>query len=317
MNHDLTHLPSATEVTTSTNIRADIGDWLTPTWSRFTAFPYQHLQALSFNFEAVYTCIVATIWCEAVSGCCVFNLVMLPDMPSSSLEMAEVWLLFLFAVFAAPIRVLTGRWEGILATIAREKQARYLWASSFWDEDKTRKILSRSHWTVSLGPQLTDLGLATISTLKIALARREGVSGYHQIMIAQFAAAYSIRCAFSQLRASVVVLQHSSPAPSTLVQAIFVVRVDALFQAWIVILGVLLGGYLAWVSWDAFSFLRELLSSQEDGAPSWFPLVVLCVITLPSYALFLCALLDFAGYQLRNLVTNTVWRVYDAYSSDG
>ena len=305
----------------NTNIQADLENWPVLTWSRFTAFPYQHLQALSFNFEAVYCFAALMTWFLAVVGSLFLGIAPLMELLFARRfpRAYGIWLCSLFAIFAIPTRKYIARLEGMHAAAARARRARYIWASSFWDEEKTNKILSRAHWTASLNPFLVDLGLATSFTAVVNVALRRGVAPlYWAFTLGPFALEYYFRCifhSFVQVQWFCSTLELQDQRTLTLFSSLMSTH---FFRAWTFIICLVFASALAGVSMTTFSMLRSFFSGQDDSGASWvnYLFAVVFVVGIPFTGLASCALFCFSGYQLWNLVRDTFWRMKRTYSRD-
>lgn len=125
------------------------------------------------------------------------------------------WLCILFTPLFLPTRVYIAWLEGKHAATARARRARYIWASSFWDEDKTKKALSRSHWTISRNLFLWDMMLATFFTSVVVFARRFGPDLQHRAVALHsrgFRSRILPSMLVSYLRTSAVVFQYAGNA---------------------------------------------------------------------------------------------------------
>ncbi|KAH8591701.1 hypothetical protein B0O99DRAFT_719001 [Bisporella sp. PMI_857] len=128
-------------------IEMDLEHWPVLKWSRFIAFPYQDLQAQSKNFEAIYCCTACFTW-SVSAGISLLTSLSLP-MAKNVREDYYIWLYTLFAFLAILPRMYLTRLEGLYFETAIAREAQHIWASSFWDVDKTRETLSRLQTTVS------------------------------------------------------------------------------------------------------------------------------------------------------------------------
>ena len=305
----------------STNILADFEHWPVLTWSRFTSFPYQHLQALSFDFESVY-CYTAPITWSLAAGMSFFqDLTSLLDMllDRRFLPRWDIWLCSLFTTLAMPIRVYIARLEGMHAATARARRSRYIWASSFWDEDKTKKILSRSHWTISLNPFLIDMGLAAFFTSVVVFAIRRGPDSVDWLFaLGPFALEFYCRCLFHifvQVQWFCSTLELRDQRTLRLFSSLMSIH---FFRAWTVITCLMFALGVAAASIGAFFMLRVLFQGRDDGETIWLDYFVgvIALVGFPIGVLGSCFFLCLSGIQIWAIVRDTFWRVKRTYSRD-
>ena len=303
------------------NIEAGFDHWPVLTWSRFSSFPYQHLQALKFDYGSIYCYTALIIWSTAAFVALLSSLLSILRMllERRILPEYDIWLCSLFATLALPTRVYIARLEGIHAATARARSVRYLWASSFWDEDKAKKILSRSHWTTSLYPFLIDMGLAIIFTLIVSFALRRSVSvDWLFSALGPFALEYYVRCLFHifvQLQWFCSTLELHQKRTHRLFSSLMSMH---FFRVWTVIFCWMFAFGIGAATIGAFFMLRVLFLGQDDGETSWTDYLfgVIGLLGFPAGVVGSCFFLFISGCQIWNVVRDTLWRVKRTYSWD-
>lgn len=230
------------------------------------------------------------------------------------------WLCVLFTSLFLPTRFYIAWLEGGHAATARARRARYIWACSFWDEDKTKENLSRSHWTISLNPFLIDMGLAAFFTSVVFFAIRRGPDSVDWLFtLGPFALEYYLRCLFHifvQVQWFCSVLELHDQRTLRLFSSLMSIH---LFRAWIVIFCLFSALVIAGASIGAFYMLRVFYLGQDDGElPPWFKylLGVIALVSFPAGVLGSCFLLCLSGCQIWIIVSDTFWRVKRTYSRD-
>lgn len=289
--------------------KADLGHWPVLKWSRFTAFPYQHLQALSITeFRTMYGSIAFVIFflfalsILYVGVCCsVFG-------PCSD-QVRPSFLYILLSIIATPTRMYRAHLEGMYAQAASTRRARHIWASSFWDVDKTEKSLTRSSAVVSLNAFFIDLGLAACWTLALAYLIRSGVASiWLPIAIGVLALEYCIRLQFHsyiQLQWFVSTLEFRTYLQGTpsIAKLLSLLMARHFFRALIIALFLLGSLSLAHLSWLAGSTLLRF-KAQMPILGKW----LVAFLSL-SMGLGACFTFCLSCYELWNLVRDTIWRV--------
>ena len=296
------------------NIQADFEHWPVLTWSRFTSFPYQHLQALRFDYESVYCYLTLSIGVIAV-GVSLMEVLYY----KRSLSRYGDWLCILFNTLALPTRVYNTRLEGKYAATARARRARYICASSFWNEDKTKKILSRSYWTIPHNRFLMDMVLATFFISSVIFATRVGLDSLGwPFTLEYFALEYCIRCLFHifvQVRWVSSTLELHDKHIWRLFSSLMSIQ---FFRGWTVIICLFIALLMAFVTTGAFSMLRLLFPGQNDGEKSWdnYLFGILGLVSFPAAVWGTCFFLFMSGCQIWDLTRDTIWRVKRTCSRD-
>lgn len=234
---------------------------------------------------------------------------------------AEVRRLALHPIYPSflPTRVYIARLEGEYAATARARRARYIWASSFWDEDKTKKTLSRSHWTISRNLFLMDMMLATFLTSVVVFVRRFGPDLVEwPLTLGVFALEYYLRCLFHlfvQVQWFSSTLEMHDQRTWKLLSSLMSVH---FFRVGSVIICLMFALGIAGATVGAFFMLRVLFPGQNSGETSWvnYLLGVLGLMSFPAGVGGTCFFLFMAGWQILNIARDTIWRVKRTYSRD-
>ena len=229
------------------------------------------------------------------------------------------WLCILLTPLLLPTRFYIARLEGEYAASLRARRARYIWASSFWDEDKTKKTLSRSHWTISRKLFLIDMMLATILTSAVVFARRFGPDLVQwPWTLGSLALEYCLRCLFHifvQVQWFFSTLEMQKQRTWKLLSSLMSIH---FFRTLSVIICLFCALGIAGATVIAFFMLRVLFPGQNSGETSWadYPLGVLGLVSFPAGVCGTCFLLYMSGLQISNIARDTIWRVRRTYSWD-